>query len=113
MATPHDVYAALGDPTRLAIVQRLCERGPLPTLTLVEGLGMSRQAATKHLLVLESAGLVETTSRGREKVRELRLEVMEEARDWLSQRAAAWDKKLDALRAFVEALPTEELPIPK
>ena len=96
------IYQALGDPTRLEIVQRLGNRGPLPTLELVEGLGMSRQAATKHLLVLESAGLVASRNEGRQVVRELRIEALNEAGDWLAHRARLWDTKLDALKRLVE-----------
>ncbi len=104
MALPHAIYQALGDPTRLEIIQRLGDRGPLPTLELVEGLGMSRQAATKHLLVLENVGLIESRAEGRQVVRELRLEVLNEAEDWLAKRRAMWDQKLDALRRLVEAV---------
>ncbi len=102
MALPHVIYQALGDPTRLELVQRLGERGPMPTLELVDGLGMTRQAATKHLLVLENAGLVESKSEGRQVVRSLRLEALNEAEDWLSARTKLWDRKLEALRKFVE-----------
>lgn len=97
------IYHALGDPTRLEIVERLSSKGPLPTLVLVEGLGMSRQAATKHLRVLEEAGLVESRAEGRQVVRELRLDAMEGAADWLAERAKCWDRKLDALRILVES----------
>ncbi|MBC8065890.1 MAG: helix-turn-helix transcriptional regulator [Chlorobia bacterium] len=104
MALPHAIYQALGDPTRLEIVQRLGDRGPLPTLELVEGLGMSRQAATKHLLVLENVGLVESRTEGRQVVRELKLEVLSSAEDWLAKRTAMWDRKLDALKRLVEGM---------
>lgn len=103
MALRHEIYQALGDPTRLEIVERLGRRGPLPTLELVEGLGMTRQAATKHLLVLEQAGLVESHHRGRQVVRELKLEVLDEAADWLARRAAMWDRHLEALKLLVES----------
>jgi DNA-binding transcriptional ArsR family regulator len=102
MALPHAIYQALGDPTRLEIVQRLGDRGPLPTLELVEGLGMTRQAATKHLQVLENAGLVESHVEGRQVVRELKLEVLNQAGNWLAQRTQLWDRKLDALKKLVE-----------
>jgi DNA-binding transcriptional ArsR family regulator len=104
MALPHAIYQALGDPTRLEIVQRLGDRGPLPTLELVEGLGMTRQAATKHLLVLENAGLIESRAEGRQVVRELNLQVLIGAGDWLAQRTALWDRKLDALKRLVEGV---------
>ncbi len=97
-----DIYQALGDPARLTMVERLGEHGPMTTLKLVEGLGMTRQAATKHLVVLENVGLVSSTVRGREVIRELRLEVLDEAAAWLSDRAKQWDRKLDALKTFLE-----------
>ena len=102
MAARHLIYQALGDPTRLEIVDRLGARGPMPTLELVEGLGMSRQAATKHLLVLEQVGLVVSRTEGRQVVRELRLEVLEDAGDWLANRAKAWERKLQALAKYLE-----------
>ncbi|MEI8282566.1 MAG: metalloregulator ArsR/SmtB family transcription factor [Armatimonadota bacterium] len=101
-ALKYEIYQALGDPARLTMVERLGDQGPMTTMKLVEGLGMTRQAATKHLLVLENVGLVTSTVRGRQIMRELRLEVLDDAADWLSARAKAWDRKLDALQKFVE-----------
>ncbi len=101
-AQKHEIYQALGDPARLTMIERLGEQGPMATMHLVEGLGMTRQAATKHLVVLENVGLVSSTARGREIIRELRLEVLEDAAGWLKSRANAWDRKLDALKKFVE-----------
>jgi DNA-binding transcriptional ArsR family regulator len=101
-ALKHDIYQALGDPARLTMVERLGENGPMTTLELVEGLGMTRQAATKHLVVLENVGLVTSTARGRQIMRELSLEVLEDAVDWLAERAKTWDRKLNALKKFVE-----------
>ena len=97
-----EIYQALGDPARLTMVERLGEHGPMTTMKLVEGLGMTRQAATKHLVVLENVGLVSSSVRGREIMRELRLEVLDDAAVWLSARTKAWDRKLDALKKFVE-----------
>ena len=97
-----DIYQALGDPARLTMIERLGDQGPMTTMKLVEGLGMTRQAATKHLVVLENVGLVSSTVRGREVIRSLRLEVLDDAADWLSARAKMWDRKLDALQKFVE-----------
>ena len=102
LALRSDIYQALGDPARLTMVERLGDQGPMTTMKLVEGLGMSRQAATKHLVVLENVGLVTSEVRGREIMRTLRLEVLDDAADWLSARAKAWDRKLDALQKFVE-----------
>ncbi len=101
-ALKHEIYQALGDPARLTMIERLGEHGPMTTMHLVEGLGMTRQAATKHLVVLENVGLVSRTVCGREIIRELRLEVLDDAAGWLKERANAWDRKLDALKKFVE-----------
>ena len=61
------VFAALGDPVRLAIFTRLCDDGPLPTVKLRQGINLSRQAVTKHLWILEEAGLVRSERIGRDR----------------------------------------------
>ena len=94
-------FAALGDPTRLAIVGRL-SRGPAAIVRLADGAGMSRQAVTKHLYVLEKAGLVTCTRRGRTAVWELEPRRLDEARAALDAISRHWDEALDRLRLFVE-----------
>lgn len=96
------VFTALGDPTRIEIVRRLGEKGPQRTVPLLAGLGMSRQAASKHLRILEEAEIVTSTTHGRTVVRALNTDAIASAGDWLTQRAKAWDDKLEALRRFVE-----------
>ena len=96
------IFQALGDPTRLTLVQRLGECGPLPTGELVDGLPITRQAAAKHLVVLENVGLITSSPKGREVIRTLRLEVLEDAGQWLAARADAWEHRLEALRRLVE-----------
>lgn len=100
--SPNHVFFALGDPTRLEIVERLGRQGEMATVPLLEGLGMSRQAATKHLVALENAGLVRSRTVGRIVLRELQLDVLAHSGDWLLARAAAWEKKLDKLQELVE-----------
>lgn len=108
MAALHQVYSALGDAARLKIVERLSEQGEMTTLELVEGLGMSRQAATKHLIVLENVGLVESRARGRQVMRRLNPNSLKPANAWLEERAEMWERRLSALAAFVESM--EEVP---
>jgi DNA-binding transcriptional ArsR family regulator len=96
------LFAALGDETRLRVVARLCEEGPLSITSLTHGGGVSRQAVTKHLHVLTVAGLVEAKRDGRESVYELRPERLSEAQRLLSVISHEWDATLDRLRAFVE-----------
>jgi DNA-binding transcriptional ArsR family regulator len=99
-------FAALGDQTRLRIVERLGGRlggdGAMSITKLTAEFKVSRQAITKHLHVMESAGLVRNTRRGRESVWELRQQRFEEARHYLDLISKQWDDALGRLRSFVE-----------
>ena len=97
------VFAALGDETRLALVTRLSSEGPLSITRLTAGSAVTRQAITKHLDVLATAGLVSDVWRGRERIWELELEQMEAARTYLEHVSKRWDQALDRLKRFVEA----------
>ena len=96
------VFAALGDETRLALVARLSSDGPLSITRLTAGSSVTRQAITKHLDVLATAGLVSDVRRGRERIWELELEQMEAARTYLEHVSKRWDAALDRLKHFVE-----------
>ena len=96
------VFAALGDETRLALLARLSSEGPLSITRLTAGSAVTRQAITKHLDVLATAGLVSDVRRGRERIWELELEQMEAARTYLEHVSKRWDKALDRLKQFVE-----------
>lgn len=96
------VFAALGDETRLRLVARLCNGGPMSITRLSDGSEVTRQAITKHLRVLEDAGLVSGSRRGRESVWELELDRLAAARRSLDLISEQWDAALDRLRAFVE-----------
>lgn len=99
------IFAALGDETRLALLKRLCDGGPTSIARLSDGSGVTRQAITKHLHVLEGAGIVRGRRRGRASVWELRPRRLDAARRALDAIAHDWDQALDRLKAFVE---TEE-----
>jgi DNA-binding transcriptional ArsR family regulator len=99
------VFAALGDPTRLSLLGRLSVDGPLSITRLSEGTGVTRQAITRHLYALGDAGLVRNARRGRERVWELDLKRLEEAKRCLDQIAAQWDAAADRLKAFVDDQP--------
>ena len=103
MASAAPVFAALGDETRLRIVSRLGEGEPLSITRLTAGERVTRQAITKHLRVLEGAGLVNGRRTGREQLWELRTEQFAEAKDWLDAISRQWDRRLERLRALVEA----------
>ncbi|MGH8443875.1 MAG: ArsR/SmtB family transcription factor [Solimonas sp.] len=102
LADAAPVFAALGDPTRLRIVMRLCDEGPQSIVRLTEGDTVTRQAVSKHLRTLEEAGLVSSDRAGRERVWELRTRRLAEVRRYLEQISAQWDGALERLRVLVE-----------
>jgi DNA-binding transcriptional ArsR family regulator len=96
------VFAALGDETRLRLVARLCGGGPMSITRLAEGEEVTRQAITKHLHVMEEAGLVRPTKRGRESVWELETKRLEHAQRYLEVVSQRWDGALARLKELVE-----------
>jgi DNA-binding transcriptional ArsR family regulator len=96
------VFAALGDETRLLLVAKLCRGQPSSISQLTEGSKLTRQAITKHLRVLESAGIVHSVRRGRESRFELNPEPIEEIRAYLDLVSEQWDQALSRLKKFVE-----------
>ncbi|HTC90658.1 MAG TPA: metalloregulator ArsR/SmtB family transcription factor [Bryobacteraceae bacterium] len=96
------LFAALGDTARLRLVFRLCDNGPMSITKLTEGSKVTRQAVTKHLRVMEDAGLVQSRWHGRESVWQLELQRLKDARRYLDLISKQWDEALDRLRAFVE-----------
>lgn len=100
-----DLFAALGNETRIRLVRRLSSGGPASIARLAAGSPVSRQAVTKHLEVLARAGLVRGTRRGRERLWQLEPDRVEEARRWLEAISAQWDEALERLRAAVEEPP--------
>jgi len=97
-----EVFFALGDRTRLAVVRRL-GAGARTATALADGAAVSRQAIVKHLQVLEAAGLVSHARHGREVRYALEAARLAEARVFLDGISAGWDRALGRLRALVEA----------
>ena len=96
------VFAALGDETRLLLVAKLSRGKPQSISRLADGSSLTRQAITKHLRVLEAAGLVHSVRAGRESQFELRPEPIRELQSYLDRVSRQWDEALDRLRSFVE-----------
>ncbi|MFT4074876.1 MAG: metalloregulator ArsR/SmtB family transcription factor [Asticcacaulis sp.] len=95
------VFAALGDETRLALIEQL-QSGSASIVSLTDDAGMSRQAVTKHLHVLEKAGLVTRRHIGRTTVWQLERPRLDEARHYLDIISKQWDGALERLRTHVE-----------
>jgi len=89
-------FAALADPTRRAILERL-SRGEASVNELAEPFPISGQAISKHLRVLERAGLIERTRRAQLRPSRLRGAALKRAADWLESYRAFWDESFDAL----------------
>jgi DNA-binding transcriptional ArsR family regulator len=98
-------FAALGDPNRLRIVSRLCDDGPQSIAGLTTGADVTRQAITKHLRMMQGAGLVRSARIGRQVVWELEPRRVEQVRKHLDQIAKDWDRALSRLRIMVENEP--------
>jgi DNA-binding transcriptional ArsR family regulator len=101
------LFAALGDPTRLRLVARLCEGGPQSIASLTDRSAVTRQAVTKHLRVLKGAGLVRDSRLGRESRWAVESEQLEVARRYLAAISERWNERLEALRRHVENTPDE------
>jgi DNA-binding transcriptional ArsR family regulator len=97
MADDDAVFAALGDPTRRRILDRLSADGPLTATELAPDYPMSRQAIVKHLGTLAGAGLLVPQRVGRDVRYRVRADAMTEATDWLAAITARWDRRLAAL----------------
>lgn len=97
------LFAALGDPTRLGLVAMLSDGRPRSVSELSAGAPISRQAVTKHLHVLEGAGLVGSLRAGRETRFAFRPDRLADAVAFLEDVGRQWDDALGRLRDFVES----------
>jgi DNA-binding transcriptional ArsR family regulator len=96
------IFAALGDETRLRLVSRLCNDGPLSITRLTDGTDVTRQAITRHLRVMEQVGVVRSARHGREIIWQLEERRLKDARSYLERISRQWDEALGRLKKFVE-----------
>ena len=96
------LFAALGDEMRLRLIAVLCAGGAMSITQLTSGTDITRQAITKHLGVLASAGLVRDVKVGRERLWEFEPAQLDEARRSLESIAQQWDHALARLKRAVE-----------
>lgn len=101
-ADPAPIFSALGDPTRLKLVRSLSGCSPQSISTLSARSRLTRQAVTKHLRVLERAGLVHSARAGRESRYAFCPQPVAAARAYLDAVSAQWDGALERLRTHVE-----------
>ena len=96
------LFAALGDETRLRLVSRLCDQGPASITKLTTGFGITRQAITKHLRMMQTSGLVRSARQGRESIWQLNQRRLQDVRRYLDLISKQWDDALGRLRELVE-----------
>lgn len=97
------IYKALGDPIRLEMVQRLSKKSPLTIIDVSHDLGVTRQGARKQLNVLVEAKVVRLVPNGRETKVYLNTVELVKAKRFIEGLEKFWDKKLHALKDFVES----------
>lgn len=99
---PHDVFAALADPTRLEVLNRLARRGPATATELSASMPVSRQAVAKHLAALDAAGLVERSQAGREVRYTFDPGPLGDLVQWAQSVGETWERRLGRLSRRVE-----------
>ncbi len=101
MEARRDVFQAIADPTRRAIIGMVA-RQPVNVNTIAEQFDVSRQAISLHLKVLSECGLLNIRQAGRERLCEAKLEKLNEVNEWVRQYHKLWTGRLNALKNFVE-----------
>jgi DNA-binding transcriptional ArsR family regulator len=99
-----DVFQAIADPTRRAIINLLSKQS-LNLNAVAGNFDISRPAISKHIRILSECGLVVIRKEGRERFCEVRLQKLKEVAQWTEQYSRFWTMKLDALKNFVEQDP--------
>jgi DNA-binding transcriptional ArsR family regulator len=102
-------FTALSHPVRRAIVERLVD-GPTTVGAASRGLGVSKPAVTKHLKVLEGAGVVSRSVRGRTHVLRLEPHPLREASAWLELHRSLWEAKFETVERHLAEADEQEVP---
>ncbi len=104
-----NAFAALSDPTRRAIVERLAE-APSRVTDIAKPFAMSLNAVSKHLKILERAGMLKRVRKGREHLLELQAAPLREVAKWAGRYERFWNERLDRLEQFLETHHPKERP---
>ena len=107
MANLDQIFSALGDPTRRAILSRLAA-GDASVTELAEPFSMSQPAISKHLKVLERAGLVDRATDKQRRLARLRAQPMADAVAWLEEFKRFWTGSFDQLDELLESLKSQQ-----
>ncbi len=102
------VFSALADPTRRQIVRQLAQQGESPVTALARPFRMSLPAISRHLRVLEKAGLIKRQRHGREHLIRSHAAGLEDARRWIAECAAGWEAGFDRLDELLKSSQQKE-----
>lgn len=100
-------FQALADPSRRAMVDRL-SRGPATVSELAKPLEMSLPGVMQHLAVLEASGLVVSEKIGRTRTCRIEPTALSQTEQWIAERRALWERRLDRLGAFLDETKDED-----
>jgi DNA-binding transcriptional ArsR family regulator len=106
MKARRDVYQAIADPTRRAII-RLIASSPQNVNSIAQQFDVTRQAISLHVKILADCGLLLIRQQGRDRLCEARLDKLEEVSEWVDQYRKFWESKLDSLELYLAELKNE------
>lgn len=103
-AAPDDeLWAAIGEPSRRRVLDLLVQRGEASASWLAERVPFTRQAVSKHLVVLEQAGLISRRKQGREVLYQVNATRLDQATRAMTEVAQQWDRRLETIKRLAEA----------
>jgi ArsR family transcriptional regulator, cadmium/lead-responsive transcriptional repressor len=105
--TDDELWSAIGDPSRRRVLDLLVSNGAVSASWLSGRVPFSRQAVSKHLAVLEEAGLVSRRKQGREVLYQVDADRLDQAARAMSELAAQWDRRLVAIKRLAETAHAE------
>ena len=107
-AQPDDeLWSAIGDPSRRRVLDLLVSNGEVSASWLARRVPFSRQAVSKHLVVLEEAGLVSRRKQGREVLYQVKADRLDQATRAMAELAGQWDRRLATIKRLAEAAHAE------
>ena len=104
-----ELWSAIGDPSRRRVLDLLVRRGEASASWLAGQVPFSRQAVSKHLVVLEQAGLISRRKQGREVLYQVDAEHLDRATRAMAELASQWDRRLNTIKRLAEAAHAQSL----
>jgi DNA-binding transcriptional ArsR family regulator len=106
MEARRDVYQAIADPTRRAIINMIAAQ-PHNVNAIAEKFDVTRQAISLHIQILTDCGLIKIKKQGRDRLCEAQLGQLSQVSEWVDQYKQHWEDKLDALETYIEKIKKE------